>query len=258
MSKDSSSEIDGGEARKLSWTPLMAVIVAAFSFIVAQMASGLLVAFYANVRFGALAESWVKTSTFAQFLYIMIAELATIGLIWAFLRYKKTPWAKFVGLSRPHWVDAGYAVVGFLCYWGMLIFATILVSAVFHINTNQEQAVGFSKDVGGGDLVLAFAGLAVLPPLAEEILFRGFFFGTLRKYANFAFSAIATSIVFGILHLFTSAGGGLLWIAAVDTFILSMVLCYLREKTGNLWASIAVHAMKNSLAFLLLFILKKG
>jgi len=48
---------------------------------------------------------------------------------------------------------------------------------------------------------------------------------------------------------------GPLYIAALDTFILSLVLIYLREKTGSLWASITLHAVKNGVAFMALFVL---
>ena len=41
----------------------------------------------------------------------------------------------------------------------------------------------------------------------------------------------------------------------LDTFILSLVLIYLREKTGGLWASITLHAFKNGVAFVALFAL---
>ena len=46
-----------------------------------------------------------------------------------------------------------------------------------------------------------------------------------------------------------------LWIGALDTFILSLFLVFLREATGNLWAGITLHATKNLVAFITLFII---
>jgi membrane protease YdiL (CAAX protease family) len=46
----------------------------------------------------------------------------------------------------------------------------------------------------------------------------------------------------------------LLYIAAIDTFTLSLILVYLREKTGGLWSSMGLHAIKNGIAFVSLFI----
>jgi membrane protease YdiL (CAAX protease family) len=125
------------------------------------------------------------------------------------------------------------------------------------VDTDQEQAIGYENAVSFFQLSLVFISLAVFPPVAEELLFRGFLFGGLRKKMTFVGAAVVTSIFFGALHLFTGMPGeGLIWIAAIDTFVLSMVLCYVREKTGAIWACIGIHAVKNSLAFLLYFVIK--
>jgi membrane protease YdiL (CAAX protease family) len=44
------------------------------------------------------------------------------------------------------------------------------------------------------------------------------------------------------------------WAVALDTMVLSLMLCTLREYTGAIWAGVLVHAIKNGLAFYLLFI----
>ena len=67
-------------------------------------------------------------------------------------------------------------------------------------------------------------------------------------------AAIITSILFGAAHLQFGSDKPLLWIAAMDTFALSMVLVWMRVKTQNLWAPITLHMLKNTVAFVLLFI----
>jgi len=130
------------------------------------------------------------------------------------------------------------------------------VNAVIPIDAQQQQALGFSKSATGIGLVLAFVGLVILPPLAEETMFRGFLYGTFRRHKlPVPWSIVLTSVLFGGLHLFGSEDGGLLWIAFLDTFVLSVVLCYVREKTGSIWASIAIHALKNGFVFVNLFII---
>jgi membrane protease YdiL (CAAX protease family) len=59
--------------------------------------------------------------------------------------------------------------------------------------------------------------------------------------------------LFGVAHLQFGSGAPLLWVAALDTFTLSIVLCYLREKTGSVWAGVFLHAIKNAIAFVALF-----
>jgi hypothetical protein len=94
-----------------------------------------------------------------------------------------------------------------------------------------------------------------LPPFAEEIMFRGFLFSGLKKKLPVIWAALFTSLLFAVPHLLESGSGGLLWIAGIDTFILSMVLCWLRQKTDRLYAGMGLHALKNFIAFATLYLL---
>jgi membrane protease YdiL (CAAX protease family) len=123
----------------------------------------------------------------------------------------------------------------------------------FHINLDQKQELGFDAVVGTIERLMAFVSLVVLPPIVEEVMFRGFLFAGLRKKLPFPAVALLVSLIFASLHLLEGSGG-LLWVAGIDTFVLSLVLCYVREKTGNLWAGIAVHMLKNCVAFLYLYV----
>ncbi len=108
---------------------------------------------------------------------------------------------------------------------------------------------------GSGPLILTFISLVILPPLAEEIMVRGFLYSSLKKAMPVAWAVIATSAIFAAAHLPEGGAAGPLYIAALDTFVLSLVLIYLREKTGSLWSSITLHMIKNGVAFVALFIL---
>ena len=70
--------------------------------------------------------------------------------------------------------------------------------------------------------------------------------GKLRKSMPVWAAIIITSLLFALVHF--------QWNVALDTFALSIVLCLLRLVTKSLWAPILLHAMKNGLAFYLLFI----
>jgi len=119
------------------------------------------------------------------------------------------------------------------------------------INLGQKQELGFDQLFTSGQKLLALVSLVVLPPIIEETVFRGFLFSGLRKKCNFIVAALVTSVLFASLHLLASSQGPL-WIAGLDTFVLSLVLCYLREKTGALWAPMMLHALKNVIAFTIL------
>jgi membrane protease YdiL (CAAX protease family) len=82
-----------------------------------------------------------------------------------------------------------------------------------------------------------------------EILVRGYLYSGLRSNWKFLPAALLTSLMFGLAHLQLGSGAAVVWAAGIDTFVLSMVLVYLREKTGVLYAGILVHALNNLIAF---------
>src|SRR5690606_18538260 len=123
------------------------------------------------------------------------------------------------------------------------------------IDFEQNQQIGFETAKTAAQLALVFVSLVVIPPIVEEILFRGFLYKGLRTKWPKWLSTLVVSVLFAIAHLQFGSGAPLLWVAAIDTFALSLVLVYLREKTNGLSAPILLHAFKNAIAFTLLFII---
>ena len=153
----------------------------------------------------------------------------------------------FLGLKKKlTFSGVGWAVVAFVIYFWTTIVVSLLVAQIPGFNAEQEQNVGFNGVTTTLEYIMAFIGLVVLPPIFEETLFRGYLFGRLRQHLGFWFSTLVTSLVFGFVH------GQ--WNVGIDTFVLSIFLCVLREHTGSLWASMILHALKNGLAYFFLFI----
>ena len=61
-------------------------------------------------------------------------------------------------------------------------------------------------------------------------------------------------MLFAVAHLPEGGSDGPLYIAAIDTFVLSLFLVGLRERTRGIWAGMVLHASKNFIAFYYLFI----
>jgi membrane protease YdiL (CAAX protease family) len=220
----------------------------------AYVAAGLVAYLIPNVLQWSAAEAkgWFQTIR-AQFVFVLLAEITIVAVVLWFIRHRKAS-PRIIGfLRRPRWSDAGWVLVTFGAYFIAVTALTALAKAVFHIDLEQKQELGFDAVISNGDKILTFVSLVVLPPIAEEFLFRGFLFTGLRKKMTFMWTAVITSILFASLHLAEGASG-LLWVAGIDTFVLSIILCYLREKTGNLWAGMMLHAIKNGIAFAYLYI----
>lgn len=239
----------------MTWGPVAAVVVVILSFVLAQLFGGLIISLYPHVRHwnAARTDQWLGHTVSAQFAYVLLSEMLTISMVAAFMRWRKAG-LHALGLMRPKLIDAAYAIIGVLVYFGLYAATVAIVGSIIHIDTSQQQDIGFQNVTGTLPLSLTFISLVLLPPLAEEIVFRGFLYAGLRRYGAWV-ALIVTSLLFAMPHLLETSDGKLLWIAGIDTFVLSVVLCYLRERTGRLWAGIGVHALKNGIAFLTLFIL---
>lgn len=161
-----------------------------------------------------------------------------------------------IGFGRFRGEHILYAFAG---YGAALVLAgialTVVKRLVAGIDLQQEQALGLPRTADGSDLVALFVALVIVPPLIEELIMRGFLFTNLRRHASFWVAAVMVSVLFGLMHI-TQATDALFWTGAISFFVLSMVLCWLREKTDSIWPCIGVHMLQNGIAFMALYVWK--
>jgi membrane protease YdiL (CAAX protease family) len=254
MSKDSSKTQSTDEITWNTWVGVAMGVVALFgSQIVVVIIAYLLI----SAIKGWTAEhvlNFINNQISAQFITLVLSEIAAIAIVILFIRSNKGS-LRSIGIKKPKWLDPVYGLIGFPVY--ILIYITILtiVTHLVHINVNEKQQLGFKNPKGASDLVMTFISLVVAPPIAEEIIFRGLIYTSLKKTLPIWSAVILTGLIFAAGHLDEGGSAGPLYVAAIDTFSLSLVLVLLREKTGRLWSSMTLHALKNSIAFFALFAL---
>ena len=197
-----------------------------------------------GVDFMAVNETVLNTVVAAA-AYI-VALGVVIGGPWLLKKQRTTK--EDIGLQRlPTWAELGLAPAGLIVYFITSALVIYLVSLFFTgFDAGQAQDVGFEQLVQRYEYMLAFITIVVIAPIAEEMLFRGYLYGKLKKYSPRWIAIIVTSALFGFAH------GQ--WNVAIDTFVLSVFLCLLRDLTGSLWPSIILHMLKNSIAYYFLFI----
>jgi len=239
-----------------TWNPWWGLLFVVVTYYISQLVSSFLILIYPLTQHWSQAriEDWSQNSIWAQFFYVLLAEVVVVTAIYGFLRRRKLSLTA-IGLKRPRWRDAGYGTLALPLYYALLFVGVAVIQAIFSgFNTDQQQEIGFNNVAGALPLILTFISLVVLPPLAEEIMIRGFLFSSFKRVVSVRWAIFITSLIFAAAHLPEGGAAGPLWIAFVDTFALSLVLCTLREKTGSLWAGITLHALKNGIAYYALFI----
>ena len=197
----------------------------------------------------------------------LVAYLTAIGLIimgpiwakhiWRALSNKKpvkevVTTREEMGLTGiPTWTDIGLGLAGMVVY---LLLASVVIGLMGNLpgfDAHEVQEIGFSRHMIGGNLVIALITLAVVAPITEEVLFRGWMYGKMRSRMpskwGMVVSMVVVSAVFGVLH------GQ--WNVAVNVFVMSIVMCAIREMTGTIWGAIILHIIKNAVAAYAVFML---
>jgi membrane protease YdiL (CAAX protease family) len=245
---------------EVNWSPLESVAVTLALYFGVQVVGGILVYLIPLIRGMNQKEAidWLGDNVYGQFIFVAVVEALTVLALYWFLKRRKGN-LRTIGLKgKPRIMDMGYVLLAFIAYF--ILFA-ILVSVIKHVapslNIDQKQDIGF-KSPERLQLPFVFVSLVLLPPIAEELMVRGFLYTGLKKGMRRIFAVLIASGLFAIAHLQAGQGQPLLWIAAIDTFTLSLMLIYLREKTGSLWASIMLHMLKNGIAFMSLYIFHLG
>lgn len=244
------------EYSAITWNPWLGVLFVVVVFYASQILAAICIMIYPSLQHWSSGEAsdWLTNSVYAQFIYILLAETIAIGAIWRFIKLFHSNMAA-IGFIKPRWRDIGYGLLAVPVYYVIYLLTVGVVSHyVSGFNPEQSQEIGFENVSGALPLIVTFISLVIIPPLAEEIIARGFLYSSLKKAMRLVPAALLTSLIFAAAHLPEGGNAGPLYIAALDTFVLSLVLIYLREKTGSLWASITLHAFKNGVAFLALFV----
>jgi membrane protease YdiL (CAAX protease family) len=93
------------------------------------------------------------------------------------------------------------------------------------------------------DRLLLIFSAVIIAPISEELIFRGYIFGVLRRYAGRWWAMVISALVFAAIHAHIPSLAGL--------FVLAVALTLVYEGVGSLWAPILMHALFNSVTVIL-------
>ena len=220
--------------------------------------SQFIVFFIANLLIKMVTEANSGASpnaTITQSVCVLISDvLALILIIWLprFVIKKYKTSRDELGLhGLPTWTDVLMGPIGYIVSMIVSIAVVMILSAISpSIDWNQAQDVGYNNLYFASDKIVAFLVLVVLTPFVEELVFRGWTYGKLRSRLSAAPAIILVSLLFAIMHGQLNVG--------IIVFLMSVIMCIMRELTGTIYAGIVVHMLRNGVAFYLLYITPFG
>lgn len=134
---------------------------------------------------------------------------------------------------------AGFSVGGYALVAAVSVPGVLLVSAyvdslhgVLGLQMESELA-GFA----GRSVLWPLLMVVVLPPLSEEVAFRGILYGGLRRSLSVGEAMFLSSFAFAMLHLS---------VMSLFTHLpLGAYFCWLRQRSGSVWPGVFAHACHN-------------
>lgn len=218
------------------WQPWTAPVALISAFAIA-IVGGLIIGAIASA-FGA---SIAHPPAVVNLLSTVVQDGAFIACALIFARTTEQLRAGFFGLRRtPLWPAVGWVALAGVAFY--------LLSSIWAQLINIKQTDQLPTDLGTKDSVVGLIAVCVLvtviAPIAEEFLFRGFFFGALRRWRGPWPAAVITGVVFGAIHVGSAPAAFLPPLA-----LLGFLLCIVRWRTGSLLPCVALHALNNAIAF---------
>ena len=171
---------------------------------------------------------------------------AVVVWIHCFLRDERITWTEGFGFcNRPARALAwglGIGAVALPVTLGLShLSAEILTRA--GIKPVMQEAVQRLQE-GPGSFQQAFLGIVAIfmAPLAEELLFRGIIYPTIRQAGYPRLALWGTSVMFAAIHMNLAA--------FVPLTIFALILTWAYEQTNNLLAPMLIHGLFNAVNFL--------
>jgi membrane protease YdiL (CAAX protease family) len=209
--------------------------------------AGLLLGMWAQKLTGSTASSGPQPN-----FGMLTLECAALVLIGFFLRDYKLSWNEAFGFPNQwrHAMLLGVliALIFLPVGWGLQQGSALIMDR-FRLHPEEQQAVHALRTTVSWVDRLSLAAVAILlAPTAEEVLFRGILYPSIRQAGFPRLALWSTSVVFAAMHVNL--------MTFVPLTVLALVLTVLYEKTNNLLSTITAHSVFNALNFGLFYFME--
>lgn len=227
------------QTKPATWLDLVLYLVGGF---------GLLLA--ASIGAGFL---FTEVSILASFTLYLLNFFILCGAVYALgVRRGKLTWGE-IGFLPPKlqwwWLLAALAVSAALIPLRIFVGYVVLLLAEGGIESIQARAdlISVGMDFSWINFLLTLLGAGVLAPISEELYFRGLLHGWFRPRFGLWVRVLLSSALFGLAHFDSLA-------VVASSFVLGVANALLYERSKSIWVPIAMHALTNSVAVILLYL----
>ncbi len=184
----------------------------------------------------------------SQVVYFTFIGIMTVAIMrWVTMRSL----TEMLGLNRMSigWIIIVSACATFLsiALCGILVgnLSTEYLTSIFGELDAQKPVEDLKNAESAPVIALSVLLACFCAPIVEELLFRGYFYGVLKRFSSPLFAALISSGLFAVVHLNLPA--------FLPLWLFAIILTLSYELTRCIWVPILIHAIFNGVNVLLLF-----
>ena len=171
-------------------------------------------------------------------LVIAVSTPVQVGLLALFARRTGINAADYLGLK---WPSRGELLFGLAAMVGLIVAGNLVSWLLGQNIVTPFQADIYTTASASGWLLWLLIAVAIVTPIGEEILFRGFLFrGWLRAPRDAWPVIIVISLLWALIHVQYD------WYVIGQIFVFGLLLGWLRWASGSVILTILLHALINA------------
>lgn len=202
-------------------------------------ASLLALLFLYSIYRGLMMSGPIKVNT-AVLIDNALFSFLLVGGVMVFLVLRSLNPITVFGLHKMTWKGALISIVALVVAAPVIFFTYQTALHFFGPETKPQELLQFfmSAQTSGSDKALLIFTAVVVAPISEEVIFRGYLYGVIRRYGGRWTALLLSAALFSAIHLYPPA------IGALAALAVALTLVY--EFTGSLWAPMLMHACFNA------------
>jgi uncharacterized protein len=228
----------------LAWIILYLVLQIAWTLVAVVVVTVMNPAMVKGIKGGQAAMMTNPVFVQAVLWGLILSGVTMLGLMALNLRNENRP--AQIGLFSPSRLDMTRTWgLGIALMLGALAFNWVYATYIIPGVELQDELKAMLKALSTGpfNIAMKFLTIAVMAPILEELLFRGYLQTALSRSMNHHAAIWLAAFIFGLIHFQPSALPALM--------VLGAAFGYLYHLTGSLKTNMALHIANNTLALML-------
>lgn len=203
--------------------------------------ASLLGLFFLWLTYAALSQTKQVEITTAVLVDNALFSFVLVGGVLMSLALRSLNPVDVFGLRRFTWKQAARSLLILAVALPAVSFAHAIVMKLMGDDGSLQPLVQFliAPDTAPSDRLLLIFTAVIVAPISEEVIFRGYFYGVIRRYGGRWVAIILSSALFAAIHAHAPSFAALM--------VLAFALTLVYEQTGSLWAPMLMHTCFNSL-----------